>query len=201
MGDVSSNRRILDGIAAGDAGCFREFYDESSPRLLRFIYFRVGSDPAQAEELLQETFARLCADPTVIGKLPTDAMLLPWMFGVARRIIADWARGQARGRCISLEILDPVVQEALLQTDDDIPSPEALSHPHLQTLVGMVMSLLSPTHADALRAKYVDGLSVDEIAAQCNASAKVVEGRLYRAREAFRSAFAQVRSELEASHG
>lgn len=197
---MTSPRRIIDGIAQGDARAFREFYDQLAERLLRFIYFRTGCDPGQAEEILQEAFSRLCADPGAVAKLPNDAMLAPWMFGVARRIIADWARSRARGRSISLDSLDPVVQEALLQSEEAEPSPDALAHPQLQTLVGMVMSLLSPDHAEALRAKYLDGLSVDEIAARCDASAKVIEGRLYRAREAFRAAFAQVRRELEAGH-
>lgn len=197
---VSNPRHLIDGIAQGDAGAFRAFYDATAERLLRFIYFRTGSDPALAEEILQEAFARLCADPGAIAKLPSDAMLAPWMFGVTRRIIADWARSRARRRCISLESLDPVVQEALLQSDEAEPAADALAHPQLQTLVGMVMSLLAPNHAEALRAKYIDGLSVEEIAARCDASAKVIEGRLFRAREAFRSAFAQVRAELEAGH-
>lgn len=197
---MTDPRRILDGIAQGDAGVFREFYDQNAERLLRFIYFRVGNDITLAEELLQEAFSRLCADPAAVGKLPSDGMLLPWMFGMTRRIIADWARGRGRSRCISLDSLDQVVQEALVQSDDEEPSPDALAHPQLQSLVGMVMSLLSPSHAEALRAKYVDGFSVDEIAARCNASAKVIEGRLYRAREAFRTAFAQVRLEVEAGH-
>lgn len=197
---MTDPRRILDGIAQGDSGVFREFYDQSAERLLRFIYFRVGNDTTLAEELLQEAFSRLCADPVAVGKLPNDGMLLPWMFGMTRRIIADWARSRGRSKCISLDSLDQVVQEALLQSEEEEPSPDALAHPQLQSLVGMVMSLLSPVHAEALRAKYVDGLSVDEIAARCNASAKVIEGRLYRAREAFRTAFAQVRLEVEAEH-
>ena len=195
---MTDPRRLLDGIAQGDAGVFREFYDQTAERLMRFIYFRVGNDTTLAEEILQEAFSRLCVDPTAVGKLPNDGMLLPWMFGMTRRIIADWARSRGRSRCISLDILDQVVQEALLQSDDEEPSPDALAHPQLQSLVGMVMSLLSPSHAEALRAKYVDGLSVEEIAARCNASAKVIEGRLYRAREAFRAAFTQVRLEVEA---
>jgi RNA polymerase sigma-70 factor (ECF subfamily) len=198
---VNPTRRIIDGIAQGDAGAFREFYDQTAERLLRFIFYRVGNDTTLAEEILQEAFSRLCADPGAAAKLPHDAMLVPWMFGMTRRIIADWARSRQRGKCISLDSLDPVVQAALMQSDEEEPDPEALAHPQLQSLVGMVMSLLSPSHAEALRAKYVDGLSVEEIAERCAASTKVIEGRLYRAREAFRSAFAQVRHELEAGHG
>lgn len=198
---MSDPRHLISGIARGDAEVFRAFYDDTAERLLRFIYFRTGCDPALAEEILQEAFSRLCADPGAIAKLPNDAMLTPWMFGMTRRIIADWARGRARSRSISLDSLDPVVQEALLQSDDEEPSPDALAHPQLQHLVGMVMSLLSSNHAEALRAKYMDGLSVEEIAVRCNASAKVIEGRLFRAREAFRTAFARVRQELEVGHG
>ncbi len=198
---MDSPRRIIDGIAQGDAGVFRAFYDATAERLLRFVYFRTGCDPALAEEILQEAFSRLCSDPAAIVKLPADAMLTPWMFGMTRRIIADWARGKARRRSISLDSLDPVVQEALLQSEDEEPASDALAHPQLQHLVGMVMSLLSPSHAEALRAKYIDGLSVEQIAIKANASAKVIEGRLFRAREAFRTAFAQVRQELETGHG
>ncbi|MCK6486742.1 MAG: RNA polymerase sigma factor [Planctomycetes bacterium] len=195
---MSDSRRLVDGIARGDAALFRAFYDQNAERLLRFVHYRVGGDVALAEEILQEAFARLCADPGAVGRLPGDAMLVPWMFGMLRRIIADWARSRARGRCISLDSLDPGVQEALLQGEEDEPPADALAHPQMQALVGMVLSLLSPVHAAVLRAKYVEGLAVEEIAVRCNASAKVIEGRLYRAREAFRAAFAQVRADLEA---
>ncbi len=160
---MGSPRRIIDGISRGDAGIFREFYDQTAPRLMRFICFRVGGDAGLAEEILQEAFARLCANPGAVGKLPEDAMLAPWMFGMTRRIIADWVRSRAHGKVVSLEVLDPVVQEALLQSDEAEPSEAALAHPQLQALVGMVMSLLSPVHADALHAKYIEGLSVEEI--------------------------------------
>ena len=53
-------------------------------------------------------------------------------------------------------------------------------------MVGATMSQLPPHYRKALEAKYVNGASVQQIAADCGLSEKAVESQLMRAVKAFR---------------
>lgn len=194
-------RDTIEGIAAGRREVFLSFYNRTSQPFLKFVYFRAGGDMDLAQEVFQEAFTRMVQSRDSLRKLQDDEMLFPWLCGVSKRILADRFREHSGKKVISLESLDAVVQEALLQADSQLVTEEAAAHPQMQQLIGMVMSLLPPAHAEALKAKYCEGLSVEEIARRLGESAKVIEGRLYRARESFKVVFQKVRAELEASGG
>ena len=195
------NRTTIEAISAGDQKAFLAFYNRISSSFLKFIYFRAGGDGALAEEVFQEALTRMVQSRDAVRKLQDDDMLFPWLCGVAKRILADRFRESSRKHVVSLESLDAVVQEALLHVESRHVSEEAAGHPQMQLLIGMAMSALDPTYAEALKAKYCEGLSVEEIAGKLGETAKVIEGRLYRAREAFRQVFQDVRRELEAARG
>ncbi len=62
----------------------------------------------------------------------------------------------------------------------------------------MTLDYLPDRYGDALEWKYIQELSVQEIAARLKVSPKAAESLLSRAREAFRDAFAAVPSGAEA---
>ena len=192
-------RNAIEGISSGDQQVFLDYYNRVSVQFLRFIYFRSGGDNDLAEDVFQEAFRRMIQSRDALVKLPDDGMLFPWLCGVARRILADHFRQKSRKAVISLDALDETVQAALLQFETENLGEDAAGHPQMQLLVGMVMSLLEPVYADALNAKYCEGLSVKQIAENFGETVKTIDGRLYRAREAFRVAFRHVRRELETS--
>lgn len=190
-------RDQIDAIASGDREAFLAFYGRVSVPFLKYIYFRAGGDMALAEDVFQESLTRLVQSLEAIRKLQDDDLLFPWLCGVARRILADRCRGRSGARILSLASLDALVQEALLHVESRHVTEDAAAHPQMRMLVGMVMSALDPDHAEALKAKYCEGLSVEAIARRLGESAKAIEGRLYRAREAFRVVFQRLRKELE----
>jgi RNA polymerase sigma-70 factor (ECF subfamily) len=194
------SREVIEGIARGNRKAFIDFYNRVSVPLVEFIYFRSGGDIERARDVFQEAFARLIKDRKRVAKLDSDEALFPWLCGVARRILADYYRGRKNTQAISLDRLDPVLQDALLQIEDGELDAEAAAHPQLQMLVGMALSSLKPEHADLLKAKYCEKRSVERIADSMGESAKVIEGRLYRAREAFRAAFTRMRKEIDADY-
>jgi RNA polymerase sigma-70 factor (ECF subfamily) len=68
-------------------------------------------------------------------------------------------------------------------------SDEVLEREETAEMVNMTMSQLPPHYREALEAKYVNGLSVRDIAASSSISEKAAESLLTRAREAFRGTF------------
>ena len=194
-------RDWIEGIAGGNQEVFLAFYSRISAPFLKFIYFRAGGEMELAEEVFQEALTRMVHGREALRRLQDDDLIFPWLCGVARRILADRFRERTGRRVLSLDSLDVVIQEALLHAESRLVSPEEADHPQMRRLIGMVMSALHPTHAETLKAKYCEGLSVEEIAHRVGETVKVIEGRLYRAREAFRTVFQKVRRELEATGG
>jgi RNA polymerase sigma-70 factor (ECF subfamily) len=69
--------------------------------------------------------------------------------------------------------------------------PEAvLRRDETARLVHVLLDRLPPRYAAALEWKYIDGLSVNEIAGRLELTSKAAESILSRAREAFREGFA-----------
>ena len=66
---------------------------------------------------------------------------------------------------------------------------DALEHAEVARRVHTVLDRLPGRYSDALEWKYVDGLSVQEIAERLRVTPKAAESLLSRAREAFRDGF------------
>lgn len=194
-------RDAIEGIANGDQKAFLAFYNRISIPFLKFIYFRAGGDMQLAEDVFQEALTRMVQSRESLRKLQDDEMLFPWLCGVSKRVLADRFRERGRKKAVSLDALDDVVQEALLNVESRHVGEEAAAHPQMRLLIGMVLSALDPAYAEALKAKYCEGLSVEDMARKFGETVKTIEGRLYRAREAFRAVFQDVRRELEVNGG
>ncbi len=94
----------------------RAFFECWYPRLVRFIYVRVG-DADQAEDLAQEAFLRLLQNAPRHPKA--------WLFTVAENLLRDEARlASGRARHLTLiqaareEERDPGPESELLRKDD-----------------------------------------------------------------------------------
>jgi RNA polymerase sigma-70 factor (ECF subfamily) len=75
-------------------------------------------------------------------------------------------------------------------SDGGLAGPDAELRRHeLQSLVQTTLDALPGRYGDALEWKYVEGLSVAEIAARLGVGVKAAESLLTRARKAFRDGF------------
>jgi RNA polymerase sigma-70 factor (ECF subfamily) len=145
-------------------------YDEALPKVYGYLFDRCGNR-AVAEDLTSETFLAAVRAGRV-----EDAPVLstPWLVGVARHKLADHWRRQARDEHaaravgVSDEVDDP--------WDTHIDQARAVE----------VLAGLGPHHRVALTLRYVDGLSVPEVAGILDRTLHATEALLVRARIAFR---------------
>ena len=56
--DRARDRELVDRVLSGDPLAFSQIYDDYFTRVYAFVLKRVG-DPAEAEDLAQETFVQL----------------------------------------------------------------------------------------------------------------------------------------------
>jgi RNA polymerase sigma-70 factor (ECF subfamily) len=170
----------------GDESAFDEFFADHFPRLYRFALVRMHHDHDAAEEVVQAT---ICA---AISKLCTyrgEAPLFTWLCTFCRHEISAHYTRLRREPPFS-ELIDPhpdamAALESLWMSSE--AGPEDLIRQHeVVRLVRDVLDRLPRRYADALEWKYVESLSVGEIAVRLGSTPKAAESLLARARAAFR---------------
>ena len=188
MSDRDLARRML----AGHEEAFNEFFDDHFPRLYRFALPRLGGDADAAEEVVQTTLINAIAG---LRTYRGEAALFTWLCSICRReILGHHERRGRRGEPVELVEEAPEVRAALRSLADGLAAgPEsALERSEVVRLVQATLDCLPRAYAAALEGKYIQGLSVKEIAALQNLGLKAAESLLTRAREAFREGFAAV---------
>jgi RNA polymerase sigma-70 factor (ECF subfamily) len=141
--------------------------------LLRYA-LRHARDRGQAEDVVQETFARAWRHPLAVSGTGTSARA--WLFTVARNLIVDDARSARRRREITVE----TVPERAVDDEAD-----ALLD---RILVSDALTALSPEHRVVLIEAYWGGRSVREIAERIGVPEGTVKSRLHYGMRALRLA-------------
>jgi RNA polymerase sigma-70 factor, ECF subfamily len=151
-------------------GC-RESFDELMKRfqapILHFLRSRTA--PAEAEDLLQETFLRAFR---AFDRYRSDWPVRSWLFTIARRVCIDSGR---RTR-ITLQVADDVCGTA----------PDAAEiasvNEERRTLWAAARRLLSEIEQTALWLHYVEEMSVREVAGVIRRSPTATKVLMFRAR-------------------
>ena len=180
-------RRMLDG----DEAAFDEFFADYFPRLFRFAVLRLR-DPDIAEDLVQTS---LIAAVRHLGSWRGEAALFTWLCTICRREIAAWERRVSRRVTVSIADDEPSLRAALDSIGAAADAPDAgLARAETGRIVQLALDHLPPRYSRALEWKYLEELSVDDIAGRLQCTPKAAESLLTRARNAFRDAFAAVQS-------
>ena len=176
-------------LLAGDSGTFDAFFNDYFPRLYRFVLPRVEFRVADAQDVCQETLLR------ALRRLSTyraEAALFSWICQIAYHQISDyWQRRRRDGAHLVFPEDDPTVQAVLATLQaSEADSPEAQRYSaELGRVVQTTLDNLPGRFGDALEWKYLDGLSVADVARRLDVSIAAAQSLLQRARAAFREAF------------
>lgn len=188
VGTADDGRALVRRMLAGQESAFEEFFGGYFPPLYRFALARLRDGDA-AEEVVQ---AALCRALARLETYRGEAALSTWLYTFCRHEISAHYERQARTpeRIDLIEELPEVraaIESLAAAADGD---PEALlQHEEVRRLVQVALDQLPRRYGDALEWKYIDGLSVREIADRLSVSAKAAESLLTRARVAFRDVF------------
>lgn len=180
--DLALARRVL----AGDEAAFRALFEGQFARLYRFALARVGGDAALAEDIVQQTFCRAIEH---LDAYRGEAALYTWFCQIRRNIIVDHWRARGREAATVVPLEDRPEVRAIIETLEApaILGPETeVWRRDLRRLVQATVDALPERYGDVLEWKYVEGLSVADIATRLAVSVKAAESLLGRARTAFR---------------
>jgi RNA polymerase sigma-70 factor (ECF subfamily) len=189
--DNGSERELVRRMLGGDEGAFDEFFADYFPRLFRFAVLRLR-DPDAAEDIVQTS---LMAAMRHLGSWRGEASLFTWLCTICRREIGAWQKRTARRVFVSIEDDDPGLRAALDSIGAAADAPDArLARADTGRTVQLALDHLPPRYSRALEWKYLEELSVEDIAGRLQCSPKAAESLLTRARGAFRDAFAAVQA-------
>lgn len=149
---------------------YRELYEPICGYTLRRV-----REPEDAAEVIAETFATLWRR---FDSCPQGAELRPWLFGVARRVLANQRRGERRRTALGERLsasLDQTAVHAHGASDDTSALARALAS-------------LSDSDRELLSLVAWEGLTREELAVALGTSRAVVRLRLHRARKRLRDA-------------
>ena len=175
-------------MLAGDQEAFDTFFNDYFPSLYRFALTRVRGNEDAAEEVAQSTLCK------AIGKLQTyrgEAALFTWLCTFCRYELSAYFR-KRRHEAPSLDLVEDrdEFRAALDSIGADLDDPSVqFDREELARLARVVLDQLSPSYSRALEWKYLEGISVKEIAERLQLSPKAAESILSRARVAFRDLF------------
>jgi len=180
---TGDDQELIPQILARDRHALSVFYRRYTPQLRAYIFGKV-SQAEDAEEVLQDT---LFAFLEAIRDFEGHASLKTFLFAICNHKIIDFYR---RKKISHLVFSRTPNLEALVSP---ILNPEEEFDTRLlKEKIHRVLSYLLPNYRRLLILKYMDDLSVTEIAQQLAVSVKSAESQLFRARKAFVERFLSI---------
>jgi len=177
---------LRQAVLAGDETAWRTWCLESFDQLDRFVLWRCGGRREVADDVVQETW--LTAVRRIRRFDPTRASFLAWLRGIAANVRRNHLRRNRRIASERFSANGEVAAHDAMAAADEQDRAERIC---------IALDELSERHEAVLRAKYFDGLGVDEIARSWNETPKAIESLLSRARMAFRERFERLMKEAE----
>jgi RNA polymerase sigma-70 factor (ECF subfamily) len=173
---TSPERELLAAAAAGDPQAVRWLLDEVAPVVYGFLFARVGGGQAAAEDLLQETLLEAVRSAHTFRG---DSSASTWMCAIARRRLARHYESERRSEVARQSLR--LVEEGT--TDEEVATAELVER---QDEVVRALGRLPALQRQVLVLKYLEGMSVQDIAGQVNRSRVQVQSLLQRGRDSLR---------------
>lgn len=160
---------------------FSALFEATHVALLGYAVRRV-SDPSDAADVVAETYVVAWRR---LEDVPPGDEARAWLFGVARRVLANHYRGERRRHALADRLRDSL---------DHVVEPE---EPREPSVVERAVDRLGDSDRELLRLLAWEELAREEIAVVMGLSRAAVRVRLHRARARLREAMRQVEAELE----
>lgn len=117
-----SEEELVARAQADDAAAFRELFDRFYPMIHAFCY-RSCLDPAQAQDLAQETFIKVARS---IDTYRGESSFKSWLYRIATNATRDWLRQKMRHERLAKAASESWVETTTCDEPDHARVAEAL---------------------------------------------------------------------------
>lgn len=182
MGDREADQALVERVQAGDLEAYSLLVTKYQRKLMRLIS-RLVRDPAEVEDVAQETFIKAYrALPNFRG----DSAFYTWLYRIGINTAKNWLVANGRRTPTSTEV-DSEEAESYEEGDllRDVDTPERLMMSRqIADTVNAAVDKLPEDLRTAITLREIDGLSYEEIAQMMGCPIGTVRSRIFRAREA-----------------
>jgi RNA polymerase sigma-70 factor, ECF subfamily len=188
--DKQQEREIALGLRQGKTEAWQALYDAYARPVWQFVARMMGYGAADVADVVQETI--LAAARGARNYDDSQGSLKQWLFGIARNHVALHNRVRQRQDRIRQagDWLFTRNRQVIRWLENRESQPgDALAAAELKTLVRAVLLEIPSDYEVLLTSKYIEGNSMEQIAAEENCTVTAVHSKLARARKAFREAF------------
>jgi RNA polymerase sigma-70 factor (ECF subfamily) len=148
---------------------FERLYDQASLQVLGYALRRAGS-PEDAADVVSETFMIAWRR---LDEVPAGDEARLWLYGVARRVLANQRRGQLRRERLNARLLDEVAAVgARVMAEGPVPDSAVMA----------ALARLDEGDRELITLVAWESLDRDQIATMLGCSRATVRVRLHRAR-------------------
>jgi len=164
----------------GNEEAFQWLHRQWNQRLFRYCFVLARGEASTAAEISQATYLRLFRG---VRELPDELALWNWIARAARSAAIDMQRTGGRYRAALVRFSDwcrDVVTGSIASRANE--EAEAV----LFVALERILERLEPEERRLVEGRYFEGLSLEQIASEIDASARAVEGRLARLRKKLR---------------
>ncbi len=174
---------LIRAIRGGDRAALAVLYQRYVKAVWRYAHAHLSSDWEQTEDLVSETF--LAAIRTVQTFDLKQGTVYGWLLGIARNKLRDHFRRAHRVMETERAEISAVADRNSRDPDEGAIAAET------RDAVIRTLDAMNDDERLVLEWKYVESLSVQEIAERLGRRGKAVEAILYRARASFRTIHAR----------
>ena len=168
--------------AADDAEPMEAAFDRCSRSLYRYFVVRVG-DAHLADDLMQ----RVWLQARTSGASVPQEKLESWLWSIARNLVrTHWRTRARRPEDVPLPCPEVAADLADRLVSKEFP-PEALDRQEVRDQLLLAITELASQEQELIVEHYFHGRSHAELARRLSLSARAIEGRMYRARQALRA--------------
>ena len=170
------DQEMITKILLGDEKALRGFYEKNKSRLLYYIQKKVSNEK-DAEELMYDAFLSTIDNlDHFLGK----SSLFSFLCAIANHKVIDYYR-KRKIKCLFFSqypILETVIARLTLPEEE-------MEKAAISGKIEVVFNKILPKYRKIIQQKYLEGLSIKEIASINQWTIKKTESLLFRARAAF----------------
>jgi RNA polymerase sigma-70 factor, ECF subfamily len=181
---------LIEAARTGEPAAVGQLLFTSAPALERYIRPKIPSEAQRhlsVDDVLQDVFTQAFRD---IGSFhpSADGSFLAWLKGIADHRVADAIKRLRRkkrgGDRQQVSAKSPstssIAQLVEVVCRDDVTASLVLSHQEASQALQVAVAMLREPQRSVIRARYFDGLSVEQIAKQIGITDGAVRGLIHR---------------------
>ena len=184
---MRTEEQLLERARQFDPDALRALHNRLYEPVQRYVHFKV-SDPQAGEDLTSEVFLRVleALKQGKMWKTTPDA----WIFGIARNVVADHYRKTRRRSEVALD--------ERLATPDEQDATQRIIVAEQHEELAQAITRLTDEQRDVVLLRFMEGLSINDVAEVLNKTPGAVKGLQHRALRALSEAMGRPSPEREA---